>query len=124
MKLKFSKKVSNRVKARLKNKARIRKNVIGSTERPRLTVYRSTKHIYAQIVDDSTGSTLCSASSLSAKLEGSNSSKNAAFEVGKLIAETAKGKNISKVVFDRSGYIYHGRIRSLAEGAREGGLNF
>lgn len=124
MKLKFSKKVSNRVKARLKNKARIRKKVIGSTERPRLTVYRSSKHIYAQIVDDSTGSTLCSASSLAAKLEGANSSKNAAFEVGKLIAETAKGKNISKVVFDRSGYIYHGRIRSLAEGAREGGLNF
>lgn len=124
MKLKYSKKVSNRVKARLKNKARIRKKVIGSTEKPRLTVYRSTKHIYAQIVDDSTGSTLCSASSLVAKLEGSNSSKNAAFEVGKLIAETAKGKNISKVVFDRSGYVYHGRIRSLAEGAREGGLNF
>ena len=124
MKLKFSKKVSNRVKARLKNKARIRKKVIGSAERPRLTVYRSTKHIYAQIVDDATGSTLCSASSLAAKLEGSKSSKNAAFEVGKLIAETAKGKNISKVVFDRSGYVYHGRVRSLAEGAREGGLNF
>ncbi len=106
---------------RLKRHARVRKTVNGTSERPRLDVFRSNMHIYAQIIDDTKGVTLASASSL--KLEhGSNC--EAAKEVGKMIAENAKKVGVSEVVFDRGGYIYHGRVKALAEAAREAGLKF
>jgi large subunit ribosomal protein L18 len=102
---------------------RIREKMQGSGERPRLNVYRSLNHIYVQVIDDATGKTLVSASTLSEKLKtGGNIS--AAKEVGKLIAERAKEKGIKRVVFDRGGYLYHGRIKALADAAREGGLEF
>ncbi len=117
----------NRQLARKRRHLRLRKKVSGTPERPRLSVYRSLRHIHAQIIDDTVGHTLVSASSaepeLKAKL-GNCGNKEAAKQVGLLIAQRAKEKNISKVVFDRSGYIYHGRIAALAEGAREGGLEF
>jgi len=106
---------------------RVRKKVAGTPERPRLTVYRSSKHIYAQVVDDIKGNTLAAASSLSTELDGqfkTGAHKKAARAVGKLIAQKAKEKKIDKVVFDRGGYVYHGRIKELADGAREGGLKF
>jgi large subunit ribosomal protein L18 len=102
---------------------RIRQKMQGTAERPRLNVYRSLNHIYAQIIDDAAGQTLVSASSLSAKLKtGGNVA--AAKEVGKLVAEQALKKGIKRVVFDRGGYLYHGRMKALAEAAREGGLEF
>jgi large subunit ribosomal protein L18 len=104
---------------------RIRAKIHGNADRPRLAVFRSLNHIYAQVIDDSTGSTLVSAgtteSSLRARTGGNIA---AAKEIGKLIAERAKQKGINKVVFDRGGYIYHGRIKGLAEAAREAGLEF
>ena len=105
---------------------RIRKHVLGSSENPRLSVFRSNKQIYAQIIDDLSGKTLVSASSLSKTiLEKKNINKiEQAKLVGKLIAEEAQNKGISKVIFDRGGYLYHGRIKELANAAREGGLNF
>lgn len=105
---------------------RVRKKVEGTAEQPRLNVYRSSKHIYAQLVDDHIGHTLATASSLSKELDGlkTGANKQAAREVGKLIAKKAKEKSISKVVFDRGGYVYHGRIKEVADGAREGGLKF
>lgn len=111
-------------KARLKRHARIRNKISGTAECPRLSVYRSEKNIYAQLIDDMAGVTLVSASSLEKSFEGKGSDKDAAHAIGKLIAERAVEKGIKDVVFDRSGYIYHGRIKELAEGAREGGLNF
>ncbi len=102
---------------------RIRTKVAGTTERPRLNVYRSLNHIYVQVIDDSQGATLVSASTVQAKLKtGGNVS--AAKEVGKLVAERAQEKGIKKVVFDRGGYLYHGRIKALADAAREAGLEF
>src|SRR6201987_770401 len=103
---------------------RIRKKLQGTAERPRLNVYRSLNHIYVQVVDDLNGKTLVSAST--AEGEGKNSGGNvaAAKEIGKAIAERAKAKGITKVVFDRGGYIYHGRVKALADAAREGGLQF
>jgi large subunit ribosomal protein L18 len=103
---------------------RIRKKLQGTAERPRLNVYRSLNHIYVQVVDDLNGKTLVSAST--AESEGKKSGGNvaAAKEIGKAIAERAKAKGISKVVFDRGGYIYHGRVKALADAAREGGLQF
>ncbi|MEO6966331.1 MAG: 50S ribosomal protein L18 [Acidobacteriaceae bacterium] len=102
---------------------RIRRKMQGTAERPRLNVYRSLNQIYTQLVDDQTGTTLASASSVTAKLKtGGNVA--AAKEVGKLIAEKAKEKGIQKVVFDRGGYLYHGRIKALADAAREAGLKF
>ena len=118
------KKVSSE-KSRLARHARVRKKVSGTTECPRLAVYRSAKNIYAQIIDDVTGRTLVAASSLEADLRkeyGGN--KDAAKKVGSLIAAKAADKGIKDVVFDRGGYIYHGRVAELAAGAREGGLNF
>ncbi len=109
---------------RLKRHKRIRAKVIGTPERPRLNVFRSEKHIYAQIIDDVAGKTLCSASSVEKDFEGSGSNKEAARKVGKLVAERAVKQNIKQVVFDRGGFIYHGRVQELAEGAREGGLEF
>ena len=112
--------------SRQRRKIRIRKKVNGTPERPRLVVFRSNTHIYAQIVNDQDGSTLVSASTLalSRKEPGLRGNIGGAGEVGKEIARLAKEKNIGKVVFDRNGYIYHGRIKALADGAREGGLEF
>jgi large subunit ribosomal protein L18 len=118
--------VVSRTERRVRKHARVRKTVTGTAARPRLNVYRSSKHIYAQIVDDDKGHTLASASSLSKELEGLKTGANraAARAVGKLIAQKATAGNVTKVVFDRGGYVYHGRIKELAEGAREGGLKF
>lgn len=102
----------------------IRKNLSGSTERPRLSVFRSNKGIYAQIIDDVTGKTLVSASSLSKEFNTTGNKSEQSVAVGKLVAEKAVAAGIKDVVFDRNGYLYHGRVKSLAEGAREGGLNF
>lgn len=109
-------------KARLKRHLRIRKKINGTAEAPRLCVFRSLKNIYAQIIDDEKGVTIVSASSLKDESYGGN--VDAAREVGKKIAELALEKGIKTVVFDRSGYLYHGRVAALAEGAREGGLEF
>lgn len=111
-------------KARLKRHLRIRNKISGTAERPRLNVFRSAKHIYAQLIDDVAGVTLVSASTMEKGFEGNGGNKEAARKVGKAIAEHAAKKGIVDVVFDRSGYIYHGRIKELAEGAREGGLKF
>ena len=105
---------------------RIRKRVIGSAERPRLSVFRSSKHIYAQVIDDTRGITLASASSredLAAQVQDKGKTA-VSTAVGKLLAERARQKGIEKVCFDRGGYLYHGRIKALADGARAGGLNF
>ena len=104
---------------------RVRKTVSGTTERPRLCVYRSNSHIYAQVIDDTTGTTLAAASSLDKDVKTENGSNiEAAKEVGKLIASRAQDKKITEVVFDRGGYVYHGRVAALAEAAREAGLQF
>ena len=108
---------------RIKRHARVRGKISGTAERPRLSVFRSEKNIYAQIIDDVAGNTLVAASSVE-KDFGPGSNKEAARKVGKLIAERALAKGIEEVVFDRGGYIYHGRVMELAEGAREGGLKF
>lgn len=110
-------------KVRKKRHARVRVKVQGTSEVPRLNVYRSNTNIYAQIIDDTKGVTLVQASSLKLA-EVSKSSVSAAVEVGKLIAEAAKSKGITKVVFDRGGYLYHGRVKALADSARENGLVF
>jgi large subunit ribosomal protein L18 len=113
--------------SRVRRKKRIRKKVFGSTERPRLTVFRTSSHMYAQIVDDVTGATLAAASTLSAELEGHDGHRGnieAAKAVGRLIAERARAASIDKVVFDRNGFLYHGRVQALADSAREAGLDF
>jgi large subunit ribosomal protein L18 len=113
--------------ARVRRKQRIRKKVSGTTERPRLTVFRSASHMYAQIIDDSSGATLVSASTLSSELksiEGHKGNIDAAKAVGRLLAERALAQSINKVVFDRNGFLYHGRIQALADAAREAGLEF
>ena len=109
---------------RLKRHIRVRAKISGTTERPRLAVYRSNANIYAQIIDDVKGVTLCSASSIEKDFEGIGSNKEAAKKVGAKIAEKALAAGITEVVFDRGGYIYHGRVSELAEGAREAGLKF
>ena len=116
----------SRTERRVRKHVRVRKAVTGTSERPRLNVFRSSKHIYAQIIDDVQGRTVVAASSLSKELDSlkHGANKAAARAVGKLIAQKAKEKNVSKVVFDRGGYVYHGRIKELADGAREGGLKF
>jgi large subunit ribosomal protein L18 len=115
---------SNNHKAALleRRRQRVRKHVSGTTERPRLSVFRSLKHIYAQIIDDSTGKTLASASSTSLKIPGGNI--DGAKAVGRAVAEKAKEKEITKVCFDRGGHQYHGRVKALADSAREAGLEF
>lgn len=110
----------NKAKRRKKIRLGIRRKISGSSQKPRLSIFRSNKDIYCQLIDDTSGNTLVSASSLGTK--GSKIEKATA--VGKAIADQAKGKNIEEVVFDRSGYLYHGRIKALAESAREGGLQF
>ena len=109
---------------RLKRHKRVRSKISGTPEMPRLNVFRSEANIYAQIIDDTKGVTLVSASSLDKAIEGYGGNIAAATAVGKLIAERAKAKGIETVVFDRGGYLYHGRVKALAEGAREGGLQF
>ena len=109
---------------RLKRHKRVRGKISGTAECPRLNVFRSTKNIYAQIIDDVKGVTLVAASSLDKEFNGNGGNKEAARKVGELIAKRAAEKGISQVVFDRGGYIFHGRVKELAEGAREGGLKF
>lgn len=111
-------------KARQKRHRRVRNHIAGTENRPRLNVFRSLNNIYAQIIDDEKGVTLAAASSLDKEFEGYGGNKGAAREVGKLVAKKALEKGIKLVVFDRGGYIYHGRVAELAEGAREGGLEF
>ena len=116
-----------KAKARLRRRRHVRRRIVGTTERPRLTVFRSSKHIYAQLIDDLTGNTLAAASSLAPEVHkdlpyGGN--VKAAKAVGKRLAEVAKEKGIQKAAFDRGHYRYHGRIKALADAAREGGLQF
>jgi large subunit ribosomal protein L18 len=109
---------------RLKRHKRVRSKISGTPERPRLNVFRSAKHIYAQVIDDINEVTLCSASSVEKNFSKSGSNKEGARVVGKTIADRAVAEGIKNIVFDRGGYIYHGRIKELAEAAREGGLIF
>ena len=111
-------------KARIKRHKRVRAHISGTAERPRLAVYRSNANISAQIIDDVKGVTLVSATTLEKTFEGTGSNKAAAREIGKILAQRALEKGIETVVFDRGGYLYHGRVSELAEGAREGGLKF
>ena len=118
----------SRAEARLRRKKRVRKKIRGSSERPRLCVFRSSKHIYAQIIDDSTGRTLAEASSLSKglskKVQGTGCNKEGAALVGAAISERALKSGIKRVVFDRNGFLFHGRVKALSEAAREFGLEF
>ena len=109
---------------RLKRHKRVRGKISGTPECPRLNVFRSEKNIYAQLIDDVNGVTLCSASSVEKDFDGVGSNKEGAKKVGLKVAERALAKGIDTVVFDRGGYVYHGRVEQLAEGAREGGLKF
>lgn len=116
-----------RKQARIKRQKRIRKKITGSMERPRLCVYRSSRHMYAQLIDDTSGKTLAAASSLEETLKGNNDIKGkieVANHVGKLIAERTLEKGFKTVVFDRNGFLYHGRVKAVSEGAREAGLIF
>ncbi len=117
-----SKKDSNQ--ARLRRHTRVRGKITGTVQRPRLNVYRSLNHIYAQIIDDVKGVTLVAASSVEKDFGMAGGNKEAAKKVGELIAKRAAEQGITEVVFDRGGYVYHGRVKELAEGAREGGLKF
>ncbi|MHB1361571.1 MAG: 50S ribosomal protein L18 [Thermoleophilia bacterium] len=112
-----------RQKVRARRHRRVRRKVMGMPDRPRLTVFRSNKGIYAQMIDDLGGTTIVSASSLDVKESGINKTQ-VAEKVGELLAARAKEKNIDKVVFDRGGYLYHGRVKALADGARKGGIKF
>ena len=109
---------------RAKRHTRVRGKISGTADRPRLSVFRSENHIYAQVIDDVAGSTLCSASTVEKGFEGNGSNCEAAKKVGGTVAKRALEKGIENVVFDRGGNIYHGRVKALAEGAREGGLKF
>ena len=123
MRIRTTKHTATKAVAREKKKLKIRKKVVGSAERPRLCIFRSTKHVYAQVIEDATGTTLVAASTLDTDgVKGAN--KDACAAIGKEVAKRALGKNIKSVVFDRNGYLYHGRVKALAEGAREGGLEF
>ena len=114
----------NKNAMRLKRHIRVRGKISGTPECPRLNVFRSNANIYAQLIDDVNGVTLASASTLDKEFEGATGNVEAAKKVGLVLAERAKAKGIEDVVFDRGGYLYHGRVAALAEGAREGGLNF
>ncbi|MBB3114304.1 large subunit ribosomal protein L18 [Paenibacillus phyllosphaerae] len=113
-------------KARLKRHLRVRKKINGTTQRPRLSVFRSSKHIYAQLIDDVQGVTIAAASTLDKEITdlGNGGNVEAARKIGELIANRAKAKGVEEVVFDRGGYLYHGRVQALAEAAREAGLQF
>ena len=114
----------NKKAMRLHRHVRVRGKVTGTPERPRLNVFRSNANIYAQIIDDVNGVTLVAANTLEKGFEGATGNAEAAKKVGVVLAERAKAKGIEEVVFDRGGYVYHGRVAALAEGAREGGLQF
>ena len=118
--------IGKKLEGRVRRKVRIRKKVIGTTERPRLNVFRSAKHIYAQVIDDIKGVTVAAASTVQKGVKGTVTGKKVdqAKAVGKTLAEACKSKNIEAVVFDRGGFRYHGRVKAVAEGAREGGLKF
>jgi large subunit ribosomal protein L18 len=116
--------MDSKVIKRQKIKYRIRKRIIGTASRPRLSVFRSSKDIYAQIIDDTAGTTLVSVSSRSKTLGATGTKLDKSKQVGEAIAKAAVAKGVSAVVFDRGGYLYHGRVKSLADGAREGGLQF
>lgn len=120
--------IEKRVEGYLKRKKRVRKKILGTSERPRLSIFRSNKHIYAQVIEDASGKTLISASTISkelqAKLKKNTKKTEAAKKIGELVAKKAISKGIDKVVFDRGGFIYHGRIKAVADGAREAGLKF
>jgi large subunit ribosomal protein L18 len=119
--------MAKKLTGRERRKLRIRGKIAGTVERPRLSVFRSSKHIYAQVIDDSTGATLAAASTLSRDLRGGDadgSKTDDAKKVGALIAKICLGKKVEKVVFDRNGYLYHGRVKALADAAREAGLSF
>ena len=117
--------VASRGAARRKRHERIRLHLAGTQDRPRLAVFRSLNHIYAQVIDDASGRTLAAASTVEKELKGSSSTKTEeAAVVGRLLAERAKAAGVGQVVFDRAGFKYHGRVRSLAEAAREAGLDF
>ena len=117
--------VATRGAARRKRHDRIRLTMAGTAGRPRLAVFRSLNHIYAQVIDDASGKTLAAASTVEKELRGSKATKSEeAASIGKLIAERAKAANVSEVIFDRGGYLYHGRVKALADAAREGGLQF
>ena len=111
-------------KARKHRHVRVRGKISGTAERPRLNVFRSAKHIYAQVIDDVKGVTLVAASSMDKDFEGNGGNKDAARKVGMAVAKKALANGITQVVFDRGGYLYHGRVKELADGAREGGLKF
>ena len=116
---------NRRTLARLKRKTRIRKKITGTSQRPRLSVFRSAKHMYAQIIDDTAGATLVTASSVEKSVKGQPKFENKralAIHIGKLVAERALDKGIKRVVFDRNGFLYHGRVKALSDGAREAGL--
>ncbi len=118
-------KAPQRRAARLRRHRRVRRSLTGTVDRPRLVVFRSARHIYAQVVDDVSGRTLASASTLDGALKGSGGPKReSARRVGSLVAERARASGVERVAFDRGGYAYHGRVAALAEGAREGGLQF
>jgi large subunit ribosomal protein L18 len=123
IRVKLKRGMSHKLLKRRKNKARIRKKVDGSSERPRLAVYKSARHIYAQLVDDSKGQTLLTVSTLTDEIKGVKKTE-AAKQIGQLIAKRALEKKIKTVVFDRSGFVFHGRIKAVADGAREAGLSF
>ncbi|RYD64937.1 MAG: 50S ribosomal protein L18 [Verrucomicrobiaceae bacterium] len=114
----------NRKGIRQRIHKRIRRKVTGTAERPRLAIHYSNQHIYAQVIDDSVGKTLFAASTMDKSIESASSNVASAQKVGALIAERAKGSNISAVVFDRGGHLYHGKVKALADAAREGGLQF
>ena len=114
----------DRAQARNKRHQRVRNKISGTPECPRLSVFRSSKHIYAQIIDDVNGVTLAAASSLDKGFDGNGGNVEGAKKVGEAVAKAALDKKIENVVFDRGGYLYHGRVKELAEGAREGGLKF
>lgn len=124
MRLNLTNRMSNKARIRLKKKVRLRKKLYGTSERPRLSVFRSARHVYAQLIDDTVGKTLVEASSLTSEIEGGKGSRVAAKAIGIEIAKRAQSKNIKAVVFDRNGFQYHGRIQAIADGAREGGLIF
>jgi large subunit ribosomal protein L18 len=121
-------KPNKRLEARIKRQKRIRKKLFGTSERPRLCVFRSARHIYAQLIDDASGQTLVSASSMEKQVREKRTDIGdkvaVATHVGKMIAERTQQKGIDQIVFDRNGFLYHGRVKALSDGAREGGLNF
>jgi large subunit ribosomal protein L18 len=116
--------MKSRLEARRRRHVRVRKAVVGTSERPRLAVFRSNRYLYAQVIDDKTGRTLAAASSQEASLRSKSLSVETAGEIGKLVAERAKSAGVGAVVFDRGGFTYHGRIKALADAARASGLEF